>query len=46
MGKRMFGDVFKADFPPTGIDVYNARVKRIRRLVPKKQLLTFNVKNG
>ncbi|KAI6849030.1 hypothetical protein KC332_g1392 [Hortaea werneckii] len=46
MGKRMFSDVFEADFPRTGIDVYNEHIERIRTLVPPDNLLVFNVKDG
>lgn len=46
MGKRMFSDVFEADFPRTGIDIYNEHIERIRTLVPQDNLLIFNVKDG
>ncbi|KAI7286496.1 hypothetical protein KC345_g1197 [Hortaea werneckii] len=46
MGKRMFADVFEADFPRTGIDVYNEHIEHIRTLVPPDNLLIFNVKEG
>ncbi|KAI7157543.1 hypothetical protein KC349_g5539 [Hortaea werneckii] len=46
MGKRMFSDVFEADFPRTGIDVYNEHIERVRTLVPQNNLLIFNVKDG
>ncbi|KAI7543863.1 hypothetical protein KC331_g7154 [Hortaea werneckii] len=46
MGKRMFSDVFEADFPRTGIDVYNEHIEHVRTLVPQNNLLIFNVKDG
>lgn len=46
MGKRMFSDVFDANLPETGIDVYNDHIRRLTQLLPQERLLVFNVKQG